>query len=406
MELENTNGMRRQNLALVTAAALALSGAGWSGGAFGNEDPRTAEQPSEIPVAEQPSGNIAERADEQAERTTSGVDESVPAAAEGAGGNAAPAGDGTADNAQRAAVEAGKQPPQASEQPAQAGEQPQQAGDGGAASARSVPAPGIPQGAEAKEADDAEGIRHVLATSAQAALTKGGFDDLVELVDADRNRLGEAMPKDEQLKVLDGRIEQIRQAWKDKYGEDFGMNAGAVFAPDFIGVAQGEVEDPPLLARNWPVPPTQGGTTEIAGGTQIDAPGAVASTSDPAQANTDPTDAARPASASEGGALGESEIAVRNLDNGRDVGLVRVPAGDGLPELTVSLIHEKPDAWRIDIPDHLRAPRLHDNLLNHLTKVAENAANWPADKNEAYRLVSHHVLMALLDVGTDSSPKQ
>src|SRR5215218_7045191 len=48
------------------------------------------------------------------------------------------------------------------------------------------------------EAPDAEGIRDVLASTTEAAL-KGSFSDVVErFVDADRNRLGKAMPKDDQ----------------------------------------------------------------------------------------------------------------------------------------------------------------------------------------------------------------
>lgn len=408
MERENTNGTRRQKLALVTAAALALSGAGWSGGAFGNDDPRTAEQPVESP---------SERAGEQAERAASGVDASAPAAA---GNDIEAAGDGTGDNAQPLAEGVGEQSPQAREQP-------QQAGDTGAPAARPVPAPEIPQGVKAKEADDAEGIRRVLATSAQAAFTKGGFDDLVErLVDADRNRIGQNMPEGDRLETLNGRVAQIQKAWRDKYGEDFDMNEDNVFAPQFIGIAQGEVQDPTALARGWPVNPTgASGQSQAAAGSQPgerinSAEGAVRTgqTTTPAGAGgatataDGATDSARtasartPAAAQEGGALGESRTEARNLEQGHDVALVRVPSSHGLPELTVSLIHEKPDMWRIDAPDHVRGQQLYDNLLNQLTRIGENAAQWPADKNDAYRYVSHCVLMAVLDVDAKQQGQQ
>ena len=64
------------------------------------------------------------------------------------------------------------------------------------------------------QAPDAEGIRDVLAQVTEAALTKGGLDDMVErFVDADRNRLGQ----DAELKAnhadLDGRIDQFQKDW-------------------------------------------------------------------------------------------------------------------------------------------------------------------------------------------------
>src|SRR5688500_13365145 len=63
-------------------------------------------------------------------------------------------------------------------------------------------------------APDVEQIRDTLASATEAALTKGGFDDMVErLVDADRNRIGSTGLTDKDLEILDGRINQIRKAW-------------------------------------------------------------------------------------------------------------------------------------------------------------------------------------------------
>ena len=306
---------------------------------------------------------------------------------------------------------------------------PDSAGGASAQAVGAVPAPRIPGGMRAKEASDAGGIRDVVASSAEAAFTKGGFDDLVErLVDADRNRIGQNMPQGSGLETLDGRIEQIRQAWKDKYGEDFDMNAGQLFGPQFIGIAQGEVADPAALAQAWPVEPAGASSgSQVAGsshtGRDISTPetavktgettagrstgvdrttGASGAADDSAQTASSRTPAAR----EQGGALGERRIEARNLEQGRDVALVRVPSGHGLPELTVSLIHEKPDAWRIDVPDQLSGQKLYDNLLNQLTRVGENTSQWPADKEDAYRHVSHCVLMAVLDVDANQPGQQ
>ena len=69
-------------------------------------------------------------------------------------------------------------------------------------------------------APDAEGIRDVLAQVAEASLTKGGLDDMVErFVDQDRNRIGQTLQKDNP--DLDGRIDQFQKDWKAKYNQDF-----------------------------------------------------------------------------------------------------------------------------------------------------------------------------------------
>jgi hypothetical protein len=93
-----------------------------------------------------------------------------------------------------------------------------------------------------------------------------------------------------------------------------------------------------------------------------------------------------------------------NLEPGRDVALVSIPKSHGMRELSVLLVHEFPDAWKIDVPDQVSSRSLHDNLLKHLTYFGERTGNWPANEAEAYRQVSHHVLSAAM--GFDAHPKQ
>ena len=69
------------------------------------------------------------------------------------------------------------------------------------------------------------------------------------------------------------------------------------------------------------------------------------------------------------------------------------------------LIDELPDLWKIDVPGRAStAQSSYDNLLKHLTMANEQKDKWPADENDAYRAVSHHVLMAVLDVPDDAKP--
>jgi len=198
----------------------------------------------------------------------------------------------------------------------------------------------------------------LLGQVTNAAVTKGGFNDLIERFnDADRTRLM-AWAKDknnkEKLDVLDGRIAQFQKDWKAKYGENFKIRKDdVVFGNPMFTVAQGEIGKDAQLA-----------------GERV-----------PAADNTNKTT---------GGD--------RNLEKGRNVAYVTVAASHNLPELKVPLIHELPDMWKIDVPDSVTGQKLYDNVLKHLTMANEMKDQWPADVNDGYRAISHHVLAAVLDV--------
>lgn len=198
-------------------------------------------------------------------------------------------------------------------------------------------------------APDAEGIRDVLAQVSEAALTKGALKDMVErFVDADRNRLGQGQELKADHPDLDGRIDQFRKDWKAKYNQDFNIkNEEAAFPNSTFSITQGEI-----------------GRNAATGTTGADSPASPA-------ADTN-----------------------RN-DPGRNVATIRV-AGQGGQSLTVPMIHEAPDRWKIDVPDTLTADKLRQNVLDHLT-AADQPDQWPSDVNQAYAQVSQHVLMAVMD---------
>jgi ankyrin len=198
-------------------------------------------------------------------------------------------------------------------------------------------------------APDAEGIRDVLAQVSEAALTKGGLDDMVErFVDADRNRLGQGPELKANHPDLDGRIDQFRKDWKAKYNQDFDIkNEEAAFPNSTFSITQGEI-----------------GRNAATGNTGADSPASPA-------ADTN-----------------------RN-DPGRNVATIRV-AGQAGQSLTVPMIHEAPDRWKIDVPDTLTAAKLKQNVLDHLT-AADQPDQWPSDVNQAYAQVSQHILMAVMD---------
>jgi len=198
----------------------------------------------------------------------------------------------------------------------------------------------------------------LLGQIANDSLTKGDFSKLSSRFnDADHKRIS-AWAKDknnkEKLDTLDGRIAQFQGDWKNKYKSDFKITKDeVVFGNSMFSVAQGEIgKDAQLAGEKLP-----------------------------------PADPANPVTGGD-----------RNLEKGRNVGYLTVSASHGLPELKVPLIHEMPDAWKIDVPDAVDGKKLYDNLLTRLTAINDHKDKWPDDVNDAYRMVTHEILMAILDV--------
>jgi hypothetical protein len=214
------------------------------------------------------------------------------------------------------------------------------------------------------EAKDAEGVRDTLSSSTEASVTKDGFNDLVErFVDADRNRIGQSKPKEADLKPLNDLVTQLRTDWKAKYNQDFDFpdKEEDVFKPEIVRIVQGEF----------------GAQTAGARDVGDKAKDAVKDTADAArQAAADPDS---------------------NREKGRNYAIAMIPASHGQPAVDVPLIHELPDAWRIDIPDNVDSAKLLASLQKHLGMVAAQKSQWPADVNDAYLMVSHHLMMGLFE---------
>jgi hypothetical protein len=211
-----------------------------------------------------------------------------------------------------------------------------------------------------KESGDARSVHNLLSNTTEAALSKNGFDNVVNrFVDADRNRISKNDLTQADWDKLNGRIEQFQKDWKAKYGQDFDIEKEDIVFNDQFRITRGEIGD-----------------AQPAGGRV-----------DPTQPETTPG----PDSEKVGG--GDA-----NRDPGRNVAKVTFPASHGMPNVYVPLINEFPGVWKIDAPDSLDARKFYDNLLNHLTMANEMKAEWPADVNDAYRAVSHHVFMAIMDM--------
>jgi len=236
-----------------------------------------------------------------------------------------------------------------------------------------------PSGAVKELAPDYEDIRTTLGKTTHAAYKSKNFSDFVGyFVDFDRNRLSK-YAKETDFGDLNAKLDQFRADWKAKYNHDFDFTnkmRDVAFGENNVWIVQAEIGDSAKLASGKLTGPNAQLRADIdkritsgAGNNQktgMDKPG--------------------------------SPEAQKNLnDPGRNIALITFPAGHGLPQLDVPFIHEMPDNWRIDVPDDLDGPRLRDNFMKHLTMVTDMKAQWPADENEAYAIVAHHVFTAIMD---------
>ncbi len=259
---------------------------------------------------------------------------------------------------------------------------------------------------------NAPDLSNVVVNATEAAVEKGEFDDVVNtLVDQDRNRLGDWKSFD--FKTLDGRIAQLRQQFKDKYGEDdIDLDAEKVFAN--AQAAEGEIEDPLQFVKNWPVKAGMATDAQTAAAGAARDPGTAQATDSNRVAGNVSDDGAaasvKVGDATVGGQVKTDDAAATgtksvdddtrtqgNIEKGRNVAVLRLPAAEDAPDITVSLIREL-TGWKIDIPNDRSLQMVHDDLLKHLTHVSENAASWPADKDQARGLIARHVMMGIYGI--------
>ncbi len=219
----------------------------------------------------------------------------------------------------------------------------------------------LPAGIQAKEGarESAvmEAVRDVFATATDAALS-GDMKKLVEqLSGTDRQRLEADAAGDET--IYRASLDRFNSTWQSAYQAGWKLvDREEVFGPRFMAIQVGEIKDASQLT-GWPIAPTM----------------------------------------SRGQTTGSQERVSENyFANGRDVAIVVLPAAGNAPELTVSMIHEAPDFWKIDIPDNMSIDQLRTNLTQHLDQVSSTTNQWPSDNFEANRMAARHVLMSLYGV--------
>lgn len=252
-------------------------------------------------------------------------------------------------------------------------------------------------------APDAEGIRDVLAQVSQASLTEDGFDDLVErFVDADRNRIGEWLKSsDKEFDDLNAKASALLEKFKAKYNVDeFDIDEDAVFTDQFATIIQSEIGDTARTAgsREGEVRTETRIETRTGDRDAMDRVGDAVG--DAGQAVGDAArrsgEAVRDGAANTGIDSPNSEAADANRnDPGRNIATVQIKESHGLPALNVEMIHEFPGRWKIDVPDDVSGEQLYANVSKALDKLAADESKWPQGKNEAYRYVTHNLLLAI-----------
>jgi len=230
--------------------------------------------------------------------------------------------------------------------------------------------------ASEKQSKHSEEIHDVMAQVADAGITKGGLDDLVErFVDADRNRLGQnkdALKEDDTIK---GRVAQIQKDWKAKFNQDFDIkDEDKVYNLAFAQIMEGE-EGKARTASGVDVnaqvnPDTGKANVDVNNRTGVDAP----------KTNTD----------------GQTAADTNRNDPGRNIATVHIVESHGMPALDVPMIHEA-GGWKFDIPDSVDATKLRSNILTALTDIGDKKDQWPGEVDDAYRHVTHRLLLAIFD---------
>jgi hypothetical protein len=251
---------------------------------------------------------------------------------------------------------------------------------------------------EAGPGNNKEEIHDVLAQVAEAAMTKDGLDDLVErFVDADRNRIGQNQAALDDNDALDAKIAQLQDDWKAKYSAEFDIkDEDALYGQGFAMISEGEIPEAArtagerLNADGTRVGDTASGTANVGG---VGADAAVNTETGRANVNVDNNTGV---DAPKANTDGQTAADTNRNDPGRNIASVKIAASHGMPELTVPMIHEA-GGWKIDVPDSVDAAKLRENVSNAVAKCQENKDKWPADANEAYRAVTHKVLLAIFD---------
>jgi hypothetical protein len=252
----------------------------------------------------------------------------------------------------------------------------------------------IVAGHEQVEQRVANNIRGTLATITEASLTRQQLRSVVQrLSSEDRERIGDFA--DREFPELDQLIAQFQQQWQNRYGQEFNIDQRElVYHPEQVQIVYGWTQHAQLARERQPGEIQQRQQERREGQPQPAQPqGAQPGAQQPQQQGA----TAQQQQQQQGAA--QQQQADQQQNEQRNQATVVIPASHGLPELSIPMVNEGTimDAWRIDAPAHLDGQRLQQNLMQQLQQALQAQQQWPADVNEAYLMVTHHVLVAVMD---------
>jgi len=257
----------------------------------------------------------------------------------------------------------------------------------GTASDRANQAAGAVNAQQSPYADD---IRRVLANVTEQAV-KGDTKDVADYfttnskdqfsshgkhaADTGPNATADTDQARKDAKAADDQLKQTSKefadAWKAKYGHSFNLdrkNEPLVYSGDTFQILQGNLSN----AAEQSQPHAASGHVGPTG----------------AELDTNRT------SANDRSANGATAKAA---DVDKRMATVMVKESHGAPNVTLTMVNEGTfgNRWHIQPPPGLDYKTLSMNLNHHLQEVVNMKDQWPQDENEAYKLVSHHMLAAI-----------
>jgi hypothetical protein len=223
----------------------------------------------------------------------------------------------------------------------------------------------LPDGFVAKDEDAATGVKGTLVQMTQRAVTKNSYESfyngfLSHLARRDEAQAQKFVGVDH--KQLNDLIGRIQTEWRAKYNQDFGVTDKDLAFYAQFAIVQGEVSDATAAARSWT---------------------AAASADQAVNAGAGSRQQARNA---------------KVLTKGRAAAIIRIPAGDGLPEMDVWLLHQELAGWCVDLPADRTGEQLYNDLSSRLNYLATHQDKWPNAVNDGYQMVARSVAAALYGV--------
>ena len=309
-----------------------------------------------------------------------------------------------------------------------------------------------------RDAAETKGVRDLLSRATDAAARDGGFNDFAGLFSPSRPARMAHKPADgtlqglkdaagskapDELKhlqdragqfqkdwkektgqdthvdttKLDAQVTQFRKDWKEKYSQDFSVGDAALVYADISSkdVAPGEARSASSATGNHDHKDQPNGSTndgqnrddrDNKGGTNNPNEPAGTDSAKP-DAGSDPTkQGASGANQSADSGTSVRDTAQRAADRiaprtGQRVAL-NAPAYQNADGVNVQLVRSDKSTFQFAQPTPFDRQMLADGLAKHLGMVDGAKADWPADVNTAYRLVTQHVLMAVAESTRDT----